>query len=84
MCCGGVYTERRLVTAHAKVVTQLDHGQRLTELQEQSEQRQLRVLQIAEEQLIVHREHNELLRKLLMRLVEHADVSSSTAMESTS
>lgn len=46
-----IFLQRRLVTSHAKAVTQLDHGQRLAELQEQSEQRQLRVLQIAEEHL---------------------------------
>lgn len=79
-----IFLQRRLVASHAKAVKQLDHGQRLTELQEQSEQRQLRVLQIAEEQMILQREYNELLRELLTRLVERADVSSLTAVDSSS
>lgn len=78
-----IFLQRRLLTSHAKAVKQLDHGQRLTELQEQSEQRQLRALQIAEDQLILQREHNELLHELLTRLVEHANVSLSTAVESS-
>ncbi|MCB0098089.1 MAG: hypothetical protein KDE50_03820 [Caldilineaceae bacterium] len=71
-----IFLQRRLVTSHGKAVTQLGHGQRLTELQEQSEQRQLRVLQIAEEQLLLQREHNEYLRELLTRLVERTGVPS--------
>ena len=78
-----IFLQRRLVTSHAKAVTQVGNGQRLVELQEQSEKRQLRALQIAEEQMIVQREHNELLRELLTRLVERADVSSSTSVESS-
>lgn len=77
-----IFLQRRLVASHAKAVTQLDHGQRLTELQEQSEVRQVRVLQLAEEQLILQREHNQLLRELLTRLIERGEVSAANAAES--
>jgi uncharacterized protein HemX len=79
-----IFLQRRLVTSHAKAVTQVGNGQRLAELQEQSEKRQLRPLQIAEEQLMLQRAHNELLRELLTCLVERAEVSSSTSVESSS
>lgn len=76
-----IFLQRRLVASHAKAVTQIDHGQRLTELQEQSESRQLRVLQIAEEQLVLQGEHNELLRELLTRLIERAEGTSPLPAE---
>ncbi|MCB0112092.1 MAG: hypothetical protein KDE53_39490 [Caldilineaceae bacterium] len=76
-----IVLQRRLVSSHAKAVTQIGHGQRLTELQEQSANHQQRALQIAEEQLILQREHNELLRELLTRLIERGEVSASTAEE---
>lgn len=72
-----IFLQRRLVTSHAKAVTKVGDGQRLTELQEQSEQRQLRALQIAEEQLGLQREHNELLRELLTHLVERTEISAA-------
>lgn len=71
-----IFLQRRLVASHAKAVTRVGDGQRLVELQEQNENRQLRALQIAEEQLALQREHNRLLRELLTRLVEHKEVST--------
>jgi hypothetical protein len=40
-------------------------------------------LQLAEEQLILQREHNQLLRELLTRLIEQGEVSASNAEESS-
>ncbi len=67
-----VFLQRRAVATQSKAVAQIGYPQRLTELQEQSEQRQLRALQIAEENLVLQREHNELLRELLARLIDGA------------
>ena len=48
----------------------MGNTQRMLELQEQSDQRQLLALQIAQQQLVLQQEQNALLRELLTRLVE--------------
>ncbi|MEZ4672621.1 MAG: hypothetical protein R2932_00045 [Caldilineaceae bacterium] len=40
-------------------------------------------MQLAEEQLILQGEHNQLLRELLTKLIEQGEVSASTAEESS-
>lgn len=87
-----IFLQRRAVVTQAKATTQvvtmtdqqeatLANALRMTDLQEQSEQRQLRTLQIAEAQLVLQREHNELLRDLLAHLVngEPADRQNGPA-----